>query len=82
MKIQLMRFVPAGQYSLNGTVHGIVAGTVHGTVTGTVQLQPLLHQQVAKVLDSKRSQNVGIFVTSQHLDIADVENGESGSLSL
>ncbi|KAK7066965.1 Fmn2p [Halocaridina rubra] len=30
--------------------------------------------KVAKVLDSKRSQNVGIFITSQHLDIADVEN--------
>ncbi|XP_064108611.1 uncharacterized protein LOC135216988 isoform X4 [Macrobrachium nipponense] len=30
--------------------------------------------QVAKVLDSKRSQNVGIFIKSQHLDIADVEN--------
>ncbi|XP_018013165.1 formin, partial [Hyalella azteca] len=30
--------------------------------------------KVAKVLDSKRSQNVGIFITSQHLDIVDVEN--------
>ncbi|XP_069991455.1 uncharacterized protein [Penaeus vannamei] len=30
--------------------------------------------KVNKVLDSKRSQNVGIFITSQHLDIADVEN--------
>ncbi|KAG0726304.1 Formin-2 [Chionoecetes opilio] len=30
--------------------------------------------KVAKVLDSKRSQNVGIFIQSQHLDIADVEN--------
>lgn len=30
--------------------------------------------KVAKVLESKRSQNVGIFITSQHLDIADVEN--------
>lgn len=36
----------------------------------------LKYFQVAKVLDSKRSQNVGIFITSQHLDIADVENGE------
>ncbi|RXG70366.1 Formin-1 [Armadillidium vulgare] len=30
--------------------------------------------KVAKVLDNKRSQNVGIFITSQHLDISDVEN--------
>merc|ERR1712106_641077 len=27
-----------------------------------------------KVLDSKRSQNVGIFIKSQHLDIPDIEN--------
>ena len=30
--------------------------------------------KVQKVLDSKRSQNVGIFITSQHLEISDVEN--------
>lgn len=31
--------------------------------------------QVAKLLDQKRSQNVGILISSLRIEIADVENG-------
>ena len=51
-----------------------------------LQLCPLTQVKRAKLLDSKRSQNVGILISSQHLEIADIEsavlNLDTSDLSL
>lgn len=36
--------------------------------------------QVAKILDSKRSQNVGILAQSLHVDFTEIENGKQRNL--
>ena len=36
--------------------------------------------QVVKLLDSKRSQNVGIFMSSLHMTAAEIENSKSSLL--
>lgn len=39
---------------------------------------PVLNSQVVKLLSNKRSQAVGILMSSIHLDMRDIQNGEDG----
>ena len=43
-------------------------------------LLELCLSQVAKLLSNKRSQAVGILMSSIHLDMKDIQNGELGGL--